>query len=77
MFLGLNNSERSKYVEKCFQNSCATLLEKIIKKWNINQAVKRHGIFLRYIVASKFVKFISEDHMFTGDYFNLSEGRNI
>ena len=73
MFLGLHNRERSKYVEKC----CAALLEKIIKKWNIIQAMKPHGIFLRYIVASKFVKFISDDHKFTGDYFNLSEGWNI
>ena len=76
-FLWLHNSERSKYVEKYFKNSCATLLVKIINKWNINQAMKPHGIFLRYIEASKFVKFISDDYKFTGDYFNLPEGRNI
>ena len=32
-FLWLHNNERSKYVEKCFKNSCATLLVKIIEKY--------------------------------------------
>ena len=39
----------------------------LIRLWNLMI------FFCGYIIASKFVKFISDDHKFTGDYFNLSD----
>ena len=41
--------------------------EVLIRLWNLMI------FFCGYIIASKFVKFISDDHKFTGDYFNLSD----